>query len=77
MTSSLFHDLSAEPSVLDQLTDEQRLRLTDLLDGYLSSLEGGVPPDINQLVTDHPDLAEPLTTYLRHLRATASNGSRF
>ena len=37
-------DLSVEPAADWHLTPEQKDRLTDLLDGYLSQLERGLPP---------------------------------
>lgn len=58
---------SESDSLLDGLTDEQRQRLIDVLDGYLRSLESGMPPNEEQLIEQHPDLAEPLQAYLRNL----------
>lgn len=60
-------NLSVEPAALRQLTAEQKDRLTDILDEYLSALENGMPPDSERLLRDHPDLAEPLTMYLNRL----------
>src|SRR5690349_2538542 len=60
-------DLSVEPSAIGQLTAEQRERLTDILDRYLSALEQGVPADPAELLRDNADLAEPLQTYLQSL----------
>ncbi|HUG67968.1 MAG TPA: serine/threonine-protein kinase [Pirellulaceae bacterium] len=60
-------DLSIEPATLSVLTDEQKNRLTLILDRYLSELERGVPQDPRQLVDQHPDLAEPLELYLDSL----------
>jgi hypothetical protein len=60
-------NLSVEPTALRQLTTEQKDRLTDILDEYLSALETGVPPDAEKLLRDHPDLAGPLTMYLNRL----------
>ncbi|NQT16333.1 MAG: serine/threonine protein kinase, partial [Planctomycetes bacterium] len=60
-------DLSVEPSALGQLTAEQKARLTDVLDRYLSALESGVPPDREDLLEEHGDLAGPLALYLDSL----------
>ncbi len=69
MVSSRLDDLSADPSELRSLTPEQRERLTDLLDRYLTSLGDNILPDRDRLLSDHPDLAEPLAAYLQHLEA--------
>ncbi len=37
-------ELSIEPGARWHLTPEQRDRLTEVLDGYLSQLEHGLPP---------------------------------
>ena len=42
--------ISGEPSDLDGLTEEQRQRLTDILDGYLRAIEGGLPPSREQII---------------------------
>ena len=39
-------------------------RVMQVLEGYLAELERGVPPDPEQLVARHPELAEPLKEYL-------------
>ncbi len=62
-----FSNLSVEPAALQQLTAEQKERLTDVLDQYLSALERGVPPGAENLLQEHPDLAGPLTMYLDRL----------
>ena len=67
MDSSDLTDLSIEPAALRMLTEEQKERLTDILDRYLSELERGVPRDPSQLVEEHPDLAAPLQLYLDSL----------
>lgn len=67
MNASDLSNLSVEPAALRQLTAEQKDRLTDILDEYLSALETGVPPDVKKLLEQHPDLAEPLTMYLDRL----------
>ncbi|MGA2030743.1 MAG: serine/threonine-protein kinase [Thermoguttaceae bacterium] len=60
-------DLSAEPLATERLTSEQKERLTDVLDRYLSALEGGIPPPREELFAAHPDLAGTLRTYLDSL----------
>ncbi|HPM83818.1 MAG TPA: serine/threonine-protein kinase, partial [Candidatus Anammoximicrobium sp.] len=67
MNASDLSNLSVEPAALRQLTAEQKERLTDILDEYLSALETGVPLDVKKLLEQHPDLAEPLTMYLNRL----------
>lgn len=67
MDSTDLSNLSVEPAVLQQLTAEQKERLTDILDEYLSALERGVPAATESLLQDHPDLAGPLTMYLNRL----------
>lgn len=52
---------------LGELTDEQRLRLTDVLDRWLVALEQGTPLAQEQLLAQHPDLAETLRTYFHSL----------
>ncbi|MEO8496901.1 MAG: protein kinase, partial [Planctomycetota bacterium] len=60
------------------LSSEQKERLSEILDRYLSSLESGLPIQPETLVAEHPDLAEPLQTYLSSLdelhRAAAGFG---
>ncbi len=60
-------DLSIEPAAIQQLTPEQKDRLTDLLDGYLCRLEKGLPPPRENLLEANPDLAEPLRAYFGSL----------
>ena len=60
-------DLSAEPSTIRRLSPEQKDRLTEILDRYLSGLESGVPAAREELLAAHPDLAETLEKYLRSL----------
>jgi serine/threonine protein kinase/Flp pilus assembly protein TadD len=42
-------------------------RVMRVLEGYLAELERGVPPDPEQLLARHPDLAGPLKEYLASL----------
>ncbi len=60
-------ELSIEPAALWHLTPQQKDRLTDLLDGYLSALEHGLPPPREDLLQAHPDLAAPLQAYFQSL----------
>jgi len=60
-------DLSIEPAVIRLLTPEQKDRLTNLLDRYLSQLEKGLPPPRESLLETNPDLAGPLQTYFESL----------
>ena len=67
MHSSDLSDLSVEPTIIQRLTPEQKDRLTGILDQYLSALDGDVPPQREELLRQHPDLAEPLAAYLDSL----------
>ena len=52
---------------VSELTDEQQLRLTDVLDRWLSALEQGTPLAQHKLLADHPDLATTLQKYFHSL----------
>ncbi|WP_254513030.1 serine/threonine-protein kinase [Anatilimnocola floriformis] len=66
MSSSLWSvDQSLAP--VNELTDEQQLRLTDVLDRWLMSLEVGTPLAQHKLLAEHPDLAEVLKKYFHSL----------
>jgi len=67
MDASGLSDISAEPATLRRLTVEQKARLTDVLDDYLSALEQDLPPDREALLREHPDLADALQIYLGQL----------
>ncbi len=75
MSSSSVQD----PCLVDSLPPQAQKRLMDVLETYLVELEQGIPPDPDQLVARHPDLAEPLRAYLSSLdflhRAAAGFGS--
>lgn len=44
-------------------------RLAAVLDAYMRELEaGGIPPDVESLVTQHPDLADELRSYIDSLK---------
>ena len=53
-------DLSAEPAATRHLTDAQKEQLSVLLEQYMLGLEDGLPPTVEQLTIDDPDLLEPL-----------------
>jgi serine/threonine protein kinase/Flp pilus assembly protein TadD len=55
-----------DPSI-ERLTPQEKDRLTEILDRYLSSLEAGVPYQREELLAAHPDLAGPLAAYLQSL----------
>ncbi|OYP39079.1 serine/threonine-protein kinase [Rhodopirellula sp. MGV] len=60
-------DLSLEPVMTRHLTAAQKERLAVLLDDYLTRLEQGTPPSVEDLVTDDPELLEPLRSYINGL----------
>ena len=60
-------EMSVEPGARWHLTPEQRDRLTELLDGYLSQLEHGLPPAREGLIDANSDLAAPLQAYFQSL----------
>ena len=64
MPASESIELSREPLAASLLDAEQKERLTQILDRYLSSLENGAPIHPETLVAEHPDLAELLQAYL-------------
>lgn len=57
----------SDPSLLRGLTEQQQVRLTEILDGYLNELEQGRVPDRQDLLSDYPELAEALQLYLDKL----------
>ena len=67
MPASESIDLSREPLATSLLSVEQKQRLTEILDRYLSSLEDGIPIQPEALVKEHPDLADTLRAYLSSL----------
>src|SRR5947208_9302109 len=58
---------SERASSLDELSPEQRERLTDILDRYLLALENDAPLSQEALLDEHPDLADALKAYFRSL----------
>ena len=67
MRSFSSSDLSLEPSALRQMTPEQKDRLTQALDRYLSAMEKGVALPREEFLAAYPDLAGSLRTYLDSL----------
>ena len=67
MHASDVSDASLESSAFSRLSVQQRDRLTQVLDEYLSALESGVPTAREDLLRDNPDLAESLAVYLDSL----------
>ncbi|WP_147869303.1 serine/threonine-protein kinase [Stieleria maiorica] len=67
MDYSFISDLSVEPSATRHLSDAQKDRMTLLLDRYLSALEQDVPPALEELAVDDPELIEPLRCYINGL----------
>lgn len=66
----------AEDEVLDKLPPEQRDELARVLDDYLISLEKGVPLPLDEIIEQHPDLAEPLRLYGESLRLLCVAGDQ-
>lgn len=62
-------DVSLEPEILRGLSEEQKTRLTELLDRYLCGLEQGQLVDVDKITAEHPDLADVFTQYLEKLNA--------
>lgn len=60
-------DSVGQPSMLRQLSDEDQLRLTEILDEYLRQLEQGESPNPAALVATYPQLGAALTLYLEKL----------
>jgi eukaryotic-like serine/threonine-protein kinase len=68
---------SGDSAALAQLSPEQRERLTQILDRYLSALERDAPLAKEELLAEHPDLAEPLVAYFRSLEELHSMAAGF
>jgi serine/threonine protein kinase/Tfp pilus assembly protein PilF len=49
------------------LSRDQRSRVIRILEGYLGQLEQGLPPDADELLAQHPELADVLRVYLEKL----------
>lgn len=50
------------------LTEQQKERLAELLDGYLEALERGEPMDLGELCDEHPDLSAAIRHYVSGLQ---------
>ena len=64
-------DFARDGDLTSALTvaDARHERLAEILDRYLSDLEGGgIPPDVDQLIAEHPDLAEEIHSYVASLQ---------
>ncbi len=68
-TELLDLDDSFDSPALANLTSQQKLRLTTILDEYLQSMEHGIQPDSARILADNPDIAEAFSHYLQKLEA--------
>ncbi len=59
--------IDADPSLLGELSEDQQVQLTEVLDTYLRQLEQGEAPSRQQLLDDHPHLVPALELYLDKL----------
>lgn len=58
-----------DETVVSPAVDERGERLALVLDEYMSELEStGLPPDVERLAVEHPDLAEELRSYADSLQ---------
>ncbi|TWU30853.1 serine/threonine protein kinase [Novipirellula artificiosorum] len=62
-------DISVEPAMLRELTEDQRTRLTEQLDEYLRGMEQGAAVDVGEIARQNPDLADVFKVYLSKLQA--------
>jgi serine/threonine protein kinase/Flp pilus assembly protein TadD len=53
---------------LDSLSPQEQSQLAEILETYLSDLEGGFSPDPEEIVRRHPELADPLRAYLNSIQ---------
>jgi serine/threonine protein kinase/Tfp pilus assembly protein PilF len=60
-------NLSIEPGAAWNLSPEQKNRIADLLEIYLSRLENGFPLSREEILAANADLAEPLQAYFESL----------
>ncbi len=58
---------SITPDALRDLSEEQTERLTAALDNYLARLEAGDAPNLQELLSNHPDIQQPLKLYIGKL----------
>lgn len=68
-TELLDIDDSLDSPALVNLSSQQKLRLTTLLDEFLQSMEHGIQPDSTRILADNPDIAEAFSHYLQKLEA--------
>ena len=58
-----------DETVVSPAVEERSERLALVLDQYMSELEStGLPPDVDRLAAEHPDLAEELRSYVESLQ---------
>ena len=58
-----------DETVVSPAAEERGERLAMILDQYMSELEStGLPPDVDRLAAEHPDLAEELRSYVESLQ---------
>jgi serine/threonine protein kinase len=70
-------EASGDSSLLAHLSEEQRERLTAILDRYLAALETGAPLAQEELLADNPELADALRSYFRSLEDLHSMAAGF
>lgn len=59
--------IDSAPSLLRVLSEEQQVRLTEILDEYLTQLEQGKAPEKESLIAAYPELGDALRLYLEKL----------
>ena len=64
-----------DPPAADSLPPEMEQRLMGVLEKYLEDIEQGFAPDAEQLLAEHPDLAEPLRSHLDSLNLLYQMGA--
>ena len=64
-----------DPPAADSLPPEMEQRLMGVLEKYLEDIEQGFAPDAEQLLAEHPDLAEPLRAHLDSLNLLYQMGA--
>jgi serine/threonine protein kinase/Flp pilus assembly protein TadD len=63
-SSAIADDLSQEVSAIQRLTSQQKMRLANVLDQYLISLENGVPESVEAIIAQHQDLEPSIRAYI-------------
>ncbi|MEM7314073.1 MAG: serine/threonine-protein kinase, partial [Planctomycetota bacterium] len=71
-------NVSMTPGLADGLTEQQQLKLTEILDSCLENFESGRSVDHDALIAANPELAGPLAEYFESLKFLyeASSGIR-